>query len=225
MRLTRRCLLATTPALAVALTACGSKKDADSAPASPTATEDGGETANIEDAEGDAADLQPVGPGTYTAKHERGTVYTLTFPVELPDDVKEYFSKVLTKGQTFYAVKVETNNAAATEAAGMSQVDLVDESGETVELQPLYFVLGDTAPTMNDDYSYSTFDGDKISEDEYKALNDASSEVYDKYSNTTVNPRAKGTEYFVTDQPLPEKIVWAEGADSLAPVPFDLGNQ
>lgn len=223
MRLTRRSLLATTPVLAVALTACGSKKDTDSAPASAPQAETS-ESDNLEEAEGDAADVQPVGPGTYTAKHERGTVYTLTFPVELPDDVKEYFSKVFTKGEALYAAKIDTDNTAATEAAGVSQVDLVDESGETVELQPLYFVLGDTAPTMNDDYTYSTFDGDEISEDEYEALYDASSEVYDKYTIAAVNPRAKATEYFVTDQQLPEKIVWAEAYDSLAPVTFDLGN-
>lgn len=225
MRLTRRSLLATTPALAVALTACGSKKDTDSAPASATATEDGGETANIEDAEGDAADVQPVGPGTYTAKHERGTIYTLTFPAELPDDAKEYFAKVLTKGQTLYAVKVETDNTAATESAGMASVSFVDADGAEVELKPLFEVIGDTGPVMNDDYSYSTFDGDDLSEEEYNALNDASTDVYNKYLDGGALPRAKGTEYFVTDKPLPEKIVWAEGADSMMPVPFDLGNE
>lgn len=223
MRLTRRSLLATTPVLAVALTACGSKKDADSAPASASQAETS-ESENLEGAEGDAADVQPVGPGTYTAKHERGTVYTLTFPVELPDDVKEYFSKVLTKGEALYAAKVDTDNTAATEDAVPSQVDLVDESGETVELQPLYFVLGDTAPTMNDDYSYSTFDGDEISEEEFDALSAASTEVYNKYLGAGANPRAKATDYFVTDQPLPEKIVWADVSDGLAPVAFDLGN-
>lgn len=225
MRLTRRSLLATTPALAVALTACGSKEDTDSAPASATATGTSGETANIEDAEGDAADVQPVGPGTYTAKHERGTIYTLTFPAELPDDAKEYFAKVLTKGQTLYAVKVETDNTAATEGAVMSGVTLVDTEGAEVDLKPLFEVIGDTGPVMNDDYSYSTFDGDDLSEEEYTALNDASTDVYNKYLDGGALPRAKGTEYFVTDKPLPEKIVWAEGADSLMPVPFDLGNE
>ena len=224
MRLTRRSLLATTPALAVALTACGSKKDADSAPASAPQAETS-ESDNPEGAEGDAADVQPVGPGTYTAKHERGTVYTLTFPVELPDDVKEYFSKVLTKGETLYAAKVDIDNTAATEAASVGQVDLVDDEGATVELQPLYFVLGDTAPTMNDDYTYSTFDGDEISEEEFDALSAASTEVYNKYLDGDANPRAKSSGYFVTDQPLPEKVVWAEAYDSLAPVPFDLGNE
>lgn len=225
MRLTRRSLLAATPALAVALTACDSKKDTDSAPASATATEANGETANIEDAKGEAADAQPVGPGTYTAKHERGTVYTLTFPAELPDDAKGYFSKVFTKGQTLSAVKVETDNTAATKEAGMAQVTLVDAEGTEVRLNWLLDVIGETLPVMNDDFVYSTFDGDDLSEEEYMALDAEANDLLEKYSQTGARPHAKGTEYFVTYEPLPEKIVWAGGDDGIVQVPFDLGNE
>lgn len=223
MRLTRRSLLATTPALAIALTACGSKKDADSAPASASKAETS-ESDNLEGAEGDAADVQPVGPGTYTAKHGRGTVYTLTFPVELPDDVKDYFAKAFRDERDYYAVKVDVDNTESSEAADAGQVDLVDSAGETTELEPLSYVIEEAMPKMTDDYGHTTADGVEIDIDEFDSLNSASSELYDKYIVGSINPRAKEFKYFVTDQPLPEKIVWAEVSDGLAPVAFDLGN-
>lgn len=89
-------------------------------------------------------------------------------------------------------IAVEVDNTNGSEEIDGYDVQIVGEDGSTTKVK-----------TAND---WAVDKGNKIGDGELQGNDDAFTAVYDEDQDSSALPGAKSTQYFLVDQPLPEKV-------------------
>ena len=205
----RRRALALFP-LALTLAACGSDRESEST--APTGAE--------EEAEADEP-TTPAGPmpqGDFTATGEKGAVYTVHVPAQVPADIADYAKQcgITTLG----CVSIDTDNSKGTDTAGPSDVILVGADGKQIDYGSASIVLGDWGPELHEDGSYTIKStGKPIDTEAGRKLYGVGVDIYNKYLSDPLQVGAKATTFYLGTEAVPEKLASVSVQDALQTYP------
>lgn len=167
----------------------------------------------------DPGNMGPYSPGDTFSLAGTEAQTLVTFGTDGPQEMTDFNTTIGNDPGSYSYIRVDVDNRGGSDSVSLSDIQVLDEEGESYDYSDAYMALNDRGPWMDEEYNYMDVNGNVISEEEYDRQNTQLTTLYDEYGDTSVEVGEVAT-FWLIGPTLPDSFTTIHGNGSIYDVEF-----